>query len=89
MTSGNIVITTTVENYRTGERKTTARAVCRDEHDVMAKVDGLTRDIKRAMDLSSRQVARDDDEDAIGITTRARLRRSRLFAGDFPVPPNR
>jgi len=65
----NIVITVQVQKLKTKEMSKPIQAVCRDENDIMAKVDSLTREIKLAMALSPRQVSRDVDDDVVKVTS--------------------
>ena len=57
------VVTVSVENPYTGEAAGSFSVECVDDKGMIAKVDELTRSIKRMLNLSSRQVARDPDGD--------------------------
>lgn len=67
----NIVVTVQVQKLKTKETSKPIRVVCRDENDIMAKTDALTKEIKLAMTLSPRQVSRDVDDDVVNIASRS------------------
>ena len=64
-----IVVTVSIQELNAPAEKTTCQAVCRDEKDMMAKVDGLTREIKRYLNLSPRYISHDIDEAVAKIST--------------------
>jgi tetratricopeptide (TPR) repeat protein len=66
---GNISVTVLVHNLKDEGMNRPIQAICRDESDLMAKADELTREIKRSINLSARQVSNDIDKNAIDITT--------------------
>ncbi len=68
---GNIIVTVLVHNLKDEGTRKPFEAICRDENDLMARADELTKEIKLAMALSTRQVSDDIDKDAIKITTRS------------------
>jgi tetratricopeptide (TPR) repeat protein len=65
----NFVVTVQVQNLKTKETGKPIRVVCRDENDIMAKTDALTKEIKLAMKLSPRQVSRDVDDDVVKVSS--------------------
>jgi TolB-like protein len=66
---GNIDVTILVHKLKGEGTNKPIQVICRDENDLMARADEMTRDIKLSMALSARQVSSDTDEDAIEITT--------------------
>ena len=65
----NIDVTILVHKLKGEGTNKPIQVICRDENDLLAKADKMTRDIKLSMALSARQVSSDTDEDAIEITT--------------------
>jgi len=64
-----ILISVLVQNPLTGKFASPLAVECRDQTDIFPKVDQLTKNTKRALNFSSRQMADDIDRDIASITT--------------------
>ena len=64
-----VVITTLVQNARTGDVAGSARSACRAEKRVFSSVDDLSREIKAALNASPREIRGDIDRSVARITT--------------------
>jgi len=65
----DIVINIQVQNPKTGSSITSLRGDCRSERGIFSQVDSLSRQIKRALNLTPRQISRDFDKDVARIST--------------------
>ena len=63
------LVSVSVQNPLTGEVAKSLSVECRDLSDIFPKVDRLTTDVKRALNVSSLQIAEDVDRDVASITT--------------------
>ena len=64
-----IIVTVSVQKPGPPAEPQSFQTVCRDEKDMMAKVDGLTREIKRSLGLSRRYISHDIDAKVTKIAT--------------------
>jgi tetratricopeptide (TPR) repeat protein len=72
LTSGDkIVITVSVQNPHTGEAANPLSLDCRNEDELLSKVDRLTKDVKRVLRFSKRQIAGDTDKEIRTVATRS------------------
>ncbi len=67
----NVLITCLVQEPQTGEVVKTVRHEYTREEDLFFAVDDLTKEIKRGVNLSARQIAADIDKKISGITTKS------------------
>jgi len=65
----SFVITVGLQKLGTSESPTTLRLEARDEKDIIAKVDELTRQVKEGLNLTPAQIASDIEKEAGKITT--------------------
>ncbi|MFX0206261.1 MAG: protein kinase [Candidatus Hodarchaeota archaeon] len=65
----NIVVTVLLQKPHTGEIINSLKVECRGEEEIVAKVDELTRQIKRDLNLAQEQIASDIDLNVGKITT--------------------
>jgi serine/threonine protein kinase/lipopolysaccharide biosynthesis regulator YciM len=63
------IITAGIQKPGTAERSTDLRLEARDEKDIIAKVDELTRQVKEGLNLTAAQIAGDIEKEAGKITT--------------------
>ena len=63
------IITAGLQKPGTAERSTDLRLEARDEKDIIAKVDELTRQVKEGLSLTTAQISRDIEKDAGTIIT--------------------
>jgi serine/threonine protein kinase/Flp pilus assembly protein TadD len=67
--NGNFVINIMLQKPQTGEVIRSKRLECSGEHEIAAKVDELTRQIKQDLNLTRVQIASDFDKEVAGITS--------------------
>jgi serine/threonine protein kinase/Tfp pilus assembly protein PilF len=65
----SIIITAGLQKPGTGEHATALRLEARDEKDIIAKVDELTKQVKEGLNLTATQIASDVEKEAGKITT--------------------